>query len=96
LEVTTDVRLPLDCQWATPHQETAEEETAEDRAQQRRAVLCPILEQKDWTIGKLVTESGVGKATVYGFFDGTRKQIHRANRKAIADALGIPLTKLPK
>jgi hypothetical protein len=71
-------------------------ETAENRASRRQAVVMPILEAKGWTRGKLVTDSAVGKATVYGYLDGTRKTIIRDNRKALAEALGITLDKLPR
>jgi hypothetical protein len=65
------------------------------RAATRQAVVNPILVQKGWKRGRLVTESGVGKATVYGYLDGTRARIDINNRKAIADALGLKLGQLP-
>lgn len=71
------------------------EETIGQRAERRQRLLMPILREKRWKRGRLITESGVGKATVYGFFDGTRKTISTENRKAIADVLGIDLKKLP-
>jgi hypothetical protein len=70
-------------------------EQARDRAARRQAVVDPILEQKHWKPGRLVTKSGVGKATVYGYLNGTRSWIDKANRKAIAEALGLKLEQLP-
>jgi hypothetical protein len=58
-------------------------------------MVCPILEQKRWTRGRLVTESGVGKATVYGYLDGTRASINKDNRRAIAEVLGLKPDQLP-
>jgi hypothetical protein len=43
-----------------------------------------------------VTKSGVGKATVYGYLDGTRASISDENRRAIAAELCIPVEDLPK
>jgi hypothetical protein len=67
----------------------------EQRAERRRAVVYPILEGKCWTPGRLVTEVGVGKNSVYQYLDGTRARITDKNRKAIADALGIQPEELP-
>jgi hypothetical protein len=68
----------------------APQETAEDRSARRYAVL-----KNGWTRGRLVTQSAVGKATVYGYFDGSRKTIKTDNRRAIADTLEIELKDLP-
>jgi hypothetical protein len=65
------------------------------RASERQAVVMPILKGKRWRRGKLVTVSGAGKATVYGYLDGTRARIEDHNRKAIAESLGIEVGKLP-
>jgi hypothetical protein len=54
------------------------------RAERRQAVVSPILKAKYWTRGRPVTESGVGKATVYGYLNGTRTSINKDNRKALA------------
>jgi hypothetical protein len=59
-------------------------------------VVNPILKKKRWKPGRLVTESGLGKATVYGYLDGTRRWIIQENRKAMADALGIATETLPE
>lgn len=70
-------------------------EQASDRASRRQALVNPILERRRWTRGRLVTASGVGKATVYGYLDGTRVKIAKDNRKALADALDLRLEQLP-
>ena len=68
---------------------------AAERAARRQAVVNPILEKKRWKPGRLVTESGVGKATVYGYLDGTRSWIDKDNRKAIAQCLDLKPEELP-
>jgi hypothetical protein len=78
------------------HDESREERLqAPKRAARRQAVVSPILTQKRWTRGRLVTKSGVGKATVYGYLDGTRSWIGEDNRKAIAECLGLKPEQLP-
>lgn len=72
------------------------EETQQDRARRRQAVVMPILSQKRWTRGRLVTEAAVGKNSVYEYLDGRRKSITTGNRDAIADTLGIKREKLPE
>jgi hypothetical protein len=84
-----------------PHVESktpSSEERADiaDRATKRQMVVNPILKKKRWKPGRLVTESGLGKATVYGYLDGTRRWIIQENRKAMADALGIATETLPE
>ena len=66
-----------------------------ERAARRRAVIMPILEIKGWTIGELVTRSGVGKATVYEYLNGKRAWISFQNGKDIAGELGIDIKMLP-
>ncbi len=81
---------------ATLHDESREESLqARKRAERRQAVVNPILQQKRWKRGRLVTEAGVGKATVYGYLDGTRAWIAKQNRKAIADCLDLTPEQLP-
>lgn len=67
-----------------------------ERATRRHAVVDPILEKKLWRPGRLATEAGVGKNSVYQYLDGTRAKITPANRKAIAEALGTPEEQLPE
>ena len=71
------------------------DEVVSERAARRRAVVNPILEKKRWKAGRLVTESAVGKATVYGYLDGTRGWIDEDNRKAIAECLDLKSEELP-
>jgi hypothetical protein len=66
-----------------------------ERAERRQAVVNPILAKKRWKAGRLVTESAVGKATVYGYLDGTRSWIDQNNRKAIAECLDLKPDELP-
>jgi hypothetical protein len=60
-----------------------------ERAARRQAVVMPILAKKHWRPGRLATEAGVSKNSVYGYLDGTRFRISDANRTAIAETLGI-------
>ena len=66
-----------------------------ERAARRLAVVMPILAKKGWKRGRLATEAGLGKNSVYQYLDGTRAQITDANRTAIADALGLKPDQLP-
>jgi hypothetical protein len=52
-----------------------------ERAARRQAVVLPILERKNWKPGRLATEAGVAKNSVYGYLDGTRAHISDANSK---------------
>jgi len=70
-------------------------ETEQERAARRQAVVMPILDRKDWTRNKLVTEAGIGKS-VYEYLAGKRKNVKKENRDALADALGIPRDKIPE
>jgi len=65
------------------------------RAQRRRAVVDPILQQRRWKPGRLATKAGVGKNSVYDYLNGTRAKITEDNRKAIAQALGLTPDELP-
>ncbi len=66
-----------------------------ERAARRQAVVNPILQRKRWKPGRLATEAGVGKNSVYQYLDGTRDKITEQNRKAIAEALGLEIDQLP-
>jgi hypothetical protein len=65
------------------------------RATLRQAFLGPILKAIRWTRNRLANRSGVGKATVQGYWDGTRAHITDSNRTAIAEVLEIDVKKLP-
>jgi hypothetical protein len=71
------------------------EKAAIERAAKRGAIVTPILASKRWKPGRLATEAGVGKNSVYEYLDGTRVRITDENRKAIADALGLDPKALP-
>jgi hypothetical protein len=66
-----------------------------ERAARRQSVVMPILAKRGWKKGKLVTKSGVAKATVYGYLDGTRSWIKDENRLAIAQTLDLERNQLP-
>ena len=83
----------LGAELATSDGDTAR--TQSDLATKRQSVVMPILKQKRWSRGKLVTESGVGKNSVYEYLDGKRNPGYD-NRKAMADALGLKIEDLPE
>jgi len=66
-----------------------------ERARRRQAVVSPILMRKRWRPGRLATEAGVGKNSVYDYLNGRRAKITEGNRKAIAQALDLSPHQLP-
>ena len=74
---------------------TKSAEAIAERAARRQAVVDPILKERRWKHGRLATEAGLGKNSVYEYLDGTRVQITAENRKAIAEALGLRPDELP-
>jgi hypothetical protein len=66
-----------------------------ERATKRQEVVNQILQTKRWKRGRLATEAGVGKNSVYEYLDGTRAKITDENRKAIAQALDLKPEQLP-
>jgi hypothetical protein len=75
--------------------DSVEVETVAERAARRQAVVNPILQQKRWKRGRLVTEAGLGKNSVYEYLDGTRTKITAENRNAMAAALDLSEEQLP-
>lgn len=71
------------------------DDSVSERAAKRLAVVGPILKDKLWTRGRLATEAGVGKNSIYQYLNGNRAKITDANRKAIAQALSLIPDKLP-
>jgi hypothetical protein len=66
-----------------------------ERAARRQAVVMPILGKRRWKRGRLVTEAGIGKNSVYEYLDGTRATITDKNRTAIAEVLDLQPDQLP-
>ena len=64
------------------------------RATARQATVMPILKGKRWTRGKWAAKAGVGKNSVYEYLDGKRR-LSTANRKAMAEVLGLTPEGLP-
>jgi hypothetical protein len=99
LSVTQDIesapKSALATEETSPRSQDLNAKPNAERAAKRQAVITPILEQKGWKPGRLVTESGLGKNSVYEYLDGTRSKITRENRKAMADALGMSEEQLP-
>lgn len=75
--------------------ESASMEGMAERAARRQAVVNPILQVKRWKRGRLATNAGVAKNSVYGYLDGTRAKISDENREAIAETLGLKAEQLP-
>lgn len=90
-----DIRELLQEIGSASNNATPEKQGIEQRAARRQAVVMPILRDKGWSRGHLVTGAGVGKNTVYKYLDGTRATITDKNRNAIADVLGLPPEQLP-
>jgi hypothetical protein len=65
------------------------------RAQERQAVVMPILQLKKWTRNKWASKAGVSKNCVYEYLEG-RRQLSEENRTALAEELGIAIERLPK
>lgn len=76
--------------------EPAPQESTQDRAARRQAVVMPILKRKGWTRGRLAEKAGVAKHSIYDYLDGRRATITDENRDAIAGELGIKPDELPK
>jgi len=55
----------------------------------------PILTKRRWKRGRLATEAGVSKNSVYEYLDGTRAKISDENKEAIAGVLGLEPEQLP-
>ena len=70
--------------------------THKQRAFRRQAVVMPMLKDKNWSRGRVVVATGMGKDSIYKYLDGTRKTISDKNRQAIADELGIKIDDLPE
>lgn len=68
---------------------------AADTAKERRcAVVAPLLKAKGWTINKWGTQAGVSKNCPYGYLRGKR-YLSNANRRALAQVLGLKTEDLP-
>jgi DNA-binding Xre family transcriptional regulator len=66
-----------------------------ERAARRQAVVMPILHKKRWKRGRLATEAGVSKMSIFDYLNGKRATIRPENREAIAEALGLKPNDLP-
>ena len=66
------------------------------RAATRATVVKPILEQKGWTQSAFATEAGLDKNTIRDYLNGATKKPRAANRLAMAKALGIDVSEMPK
>jgi lambda repressor-like predicted transcriptional regulator len=65
------------------------------RAMARRAIVMPLLESKGWSRRKWAIEAGVSKNSVYEYLGGKRK-LSGANRRALAEVLGLEPRDLPE
>jgi lambda repressor-like predicted transcriptional regulator len=66
-----------------------------ERAKARRAFVMPRLESKGWSRCKWAIEAGVSKNSVYEYLDG-RRELSKANRRALAEVLGLQPRDLPE
>jgi len=65
------------------------------RAERRRAVVEPILNEKRWSRSKLAAQAGIGKNSVYEYLTGKRT-LSAENRRALAEELGLKPEELPE
>jgi lambda repressor-like predicted transcriptional regulator len=64
-------------------------------AARRKAVVMPILANKQWTRNKLAYNAGVSPSCVNEYLDG-RRRLSPKNRRAIAESLGLKPEALPE
>ena len=88
-------KIPIERKTAAPAVKNAGGSYKDERAARRMAVVMPILDTKRWKPGRLASEAGVGKNSVYEYLDGTRRKITGDNRKALAQALDLKPEQLP-
>jgi lambda repressor-like predicted transcriptional regulator len=74
----------------------APEGESKARARARLLVVDPILETKGWSLLDWSKKAGVDYHTVQDYLNGKTKALRAENRRAMAEALGIPLGQLPK
>jgi hypothetical protein len=67
---------------------------ASSKRERWSAVVNPILKAKDWTVNKWATVAGVGKNCAYDYLDG-RRNLSKANRRALAEVIGLRVQDLP-
>jgi lambda repressor-like predicted transcriptional regulator len=60
----------------------------------RESIVMPILRKKGWSIYDWANESGVDSHTANGYLKGKTRP-YPSTRKKLADALSIPIEKLP-
>jgi hypothetical protein len=84
-----------DAQFQRAHSDGDDDERRAALRAARQAVVMPILKSKRWKRGRLATEAGIGKNSVYEYLDGTRLKITKENRQAIAQALDLKVEELP-
>jgi hypothetical protein len=66
----------------------------EQLARERQAVVTPVLRQRRWSASRWAENAGVDKSVALGYLSGTSTP-HEENRKALAQAIGLPLNRLP-
>jgi lambda repressor-like predicted transcriptional regulator len=64
-------------------------------ANERQAVVVPMLEKKGWSIHEWASQANVDFHTVHSYLNG-KTNPHPNTRKKLADSLDISVLKLPK
>lgn len=70
------------------------DESADERSERRRAVVMPILKLKRWKRCRWASQAAVGKSSAYDYLSGKRN-LSIANRRALAEELGLSPEELP-
>jgi hypothetical protein len=78
-----------------PQPEVRRGSTDERRSENRKAVIMPLLDEREMTRSQWATKAGVDPSVVYDYIEG-KSNPRPHNRKALADALGINLQQLPR
>jgi lambda repressor-like predicted transcriptional regulator len=79
---------------ADRHDNAIRENEAPPARNAREAFVLPILEEKGWSVHRFSVEAELDFHTVNDYLKEKTKP-NRSTRKQLADALGIPVTKLP-
>jgi lambda repressor-like predicted transcriptional regulator len=78
-----------------PDSGAEQEVPASSKVAQRREVKA-LMDKQGWSKFKLATEANVDPKTVRKYLDGETKKLRSSTRKAIAEALGVDVPKIPE
>jgi lambda repressor-like predicted transcriptional regulator len=67
----------------------------DEHSNSRVAAVMPMLDELGWSPEKLANQAGVDEKTCRNYLNGTTKRLNASSRQNLANALGIPVDKLP-